>query len=484
MRKEYPISVCDRFIRGLNRRIIAGFQCMNPQHSNVHTLNGTYQHQQVAIILCAAQAAKNEVHQVQDIACGILGQGFLTNVVSVGAYPSQVEATQKYKTDMKGRGGGTKESLECWRCGGNHSWMKGGKFSCPWGNDPAVQAKAKEWYKAYKASSRGHRYKGRKGRVIKFKDMTKQQQKKLRKAVLAITAGDSTSSVTSAIMNLSNKSGTKSGPRVFLMVLVFSAALPPCRILPVPLQPLFPHITLVLGQDLNSSNCPVIHCIINTAVVLSTGNLHFFAIIAKAYPKTVAAIHTQADFLPIIFSGIVQQGGESVTTELMAAFHFHLPYLTREGSATSLLVVTGPNVIVNTILGLPFIQLTRMIINASDQVTELQALDTAPFLINYHQAMCTVPSVEPKANPAITSHADIIKKIEQIEQFYATDQHAAPSPPSILHPAKRARKVANNPPTSPAVGKVVSFGSIIELEPNYSVEAEPDELYKVPALPV
>jgi hypothetical protein len=127
----------------------------------------------------------------------------------------------------------------------------------------------------------------------------------------------------------------------------------------------------VLSQDVNSSNCPAIRCIINTAAVLSTGNLHFFAAIAKAYPKTVAAIHTAADFSPIILSGIVQQGSESVTTKLTVAFHFHLPYLTREGSLTSLLVATGPNVIVNTILSLPFIQQTRMIINASDQVAEL-----------------------------------------------------------------------------------------------------------------
>jgi hypothetical protein len=86
--KEYPISVCNCFIRGLNRHIIAGFQCMYPQHSTIHALNGTYQHQQLAIILHASQATKDEVHQVQDIARGMLGQGFLTNVVGVGAYPS------------------------------------------------------------------------------------------------------------------------------------------------------------------------------------------------------------------------------------------------------------------------------------------------------------------------------------------------------------------------------------------------------------
>ncbi len=294
--KEYPISVCNHFIRGLDRRIVAGFQCMYPLHSTVHALNGSYQHQQLAIILRAAQAAKDEVHQVQDIALGMLGQGFLTKVMGAGAYPSQAAATiQKYKSDTKGGGIGERKPLECWGCSGDHSWMKAGKIVCPRGNNPAVQAKAKELYEAYKASGRSRRYKEKKGRNVEFKDMTEQQQKKMHKAVLAITAAE-TSSVASAITNSSNKSGTKNGPKVFLMVPVFSTAPPACRILPVPLQPSSPHITLVLGQDVNSRNCPAIRCVINTAAALFTGNLHFFAAIAKAYPKTVAAIHTAANF--------------------------------------------------------------------------------------------------------------------------------------------------------------------------------------------
>ncbi len=135
----------------------------------------------------------------------------------------------------------------------------------------------------------------------------------------------------------------------------------------------------------------------------------------------------------------------------------------------------------STLLGLPFIQQTRMIIDASDQVAELRALDTAPFPIDYRRAMCTVPAVEPKANP-IAIHADVIKEIERIEQFYSADQHTAPSPPSIMQPAKRAREVASNTHPSPAaVGKAVSFGSAIK--PSYSVEADPDRLYDVPAFP-
>ncbi len=411
----------------------------------------------------------------------MLGQGFLTKVMGASAYPSQAEATiQKYKSDTKGGGIGGRKPLECWGCSSDHSWMKAGKIVCPRGNNPAVQAKAKEYYEVYKASGRSRGYKGKKGRNVEFKDMTEQQQKKMREAVLAITAMES-SSVASAITNSSNKSGMKNGPKVFLMFPVFSTAPPACRILPVPPQPSFPHITLVLGQDVNSSNCPAIHCVIDTAAALSTANLHFFAAIMKSYPKTVAAIHTAANFSPIILSSIVQQGGKSVTTELTVAFHFHLPYLTREESLTSLLMATGPNITVNTILGLPFIQQTRMIIDASDQVAELQALDTAPLPIDYRQATCTVPAIEPKANP-ITSHADVIKETERIKQFYAADQHAAPSPPSIMQPAKRAHEVASNTPPSPAaVGKAASFGSVIQ--PSYSVEADPDGLYNVPAFP-
>ncbi len=160
----------------------------------------------------------------------------------------------------------------------------------------------------------------------------------------------------------------------------------------------------------------------------------------------MAAIHTAADFLPIILSGIVQQGGESVTTKHTVAFHFHLPYLTREGSSTSLLVTTGPNVTVNTILGLPFIQQTRMIIDMSNQVAELRALDTAPFLMNYRQAMCTVPAVEPKANP-IASHADVIKVSRESSNSMPRTSTPHPAPLALCNrPSGPARLRATHRP--------------------------------------
>ena len=69
----YAISVCDRFIQGLDRRLLPCFRRMYPMHSTIHDLHGAYQRQQLPIILAAAQAAEDEVKGVQDIARGLLG---------------------------------------------------------------------------------------------------------------------------------------------------------------------------------------------------------------------------------------------------------------------------------------------------------------------------------------------------------------------------------------------------------------------------
>jgi hypothetical protein len=89
--KTYAISVCDRFIQGLDRRLLPCFRCMYPMHSTIHNLDGAYQRQQLPVILAAAQAAKDEVKGVQDIARGLLGQGFYANVPNndAAAYKSQ-----------------------------------------------------------------------------------------------------------------------------------------------------------------------------------------------------------------------------------------------------------------------------------------------------------------------------------------------------------------------------------------------------------
>ena len=158
-------------------------------------------------------------------------------------------------------------------------------------------------------------------------------------------------------------------PIIFVAdVVVLSSTSGSCDILLAPIVSNFPHILLQFGTEMGCSNCPVVQCVLDTAAALSTGNFHFVTAIAKQYPHCIAKIFVPQDYNPIVLSGIVQRGGESITTELTVGFQFHLPYVTRDGNTTSLLIATGPHVTVNMIVGLPFIQATRAVIDLSDNV--------------------------------------------------------------------------------------------------------------------
>jgi hypothetical protein len=224
-------------------------------------------------------------------------------------------------------------------------------------------------------------------------------------------------------------------------------------------------MVLQLGQVLGCSKCPAIRCVVNTAAVLNTGNLHYFAMIVKAFPHTVAAIYSAADHNPIILSGIIQQGSASVTTDLTVVFQFLMPYFMREGTPTALLVACGPNVTVNTILGLPFIQATKMVLDAADQVAELCALDMPPFPLDFRHAMCTVPAVggPPDVDSAIR-HAKVIDEVNRIKALYSNNIPTAPDtqkPAGILLPAKCTKSIKFD---SAFVddGSVVTVGSAID----------------------
>ena len=182
-------------------------------------------------------------------------------------------------------------------------------------------------------------------------------------------------------------------PRILIAdIAVLSSASDTKGILPAPIVSNFPHIQLQIGSSDEGADCPVIRCVVDTAAALTTGNFHFVAAVAKRYPHCVAKIYVPEDYNPIVLSGIVQRGGESVTTELSVGFQFHLPYLTREGEPTSILIATGPHVTVNLIVGLPFIQATRGIIDFADNVADLRALDAPPFPIEYRRATrCMYP---------------------------------------------------------------------------------------------
>ncbi len=91
----YAISVCDCFIKGLDKTLLTSFQKMYPHHSTVHNLLGSYQCHMLPGILAAAQAAEDECKQFQDIAHGMLAsQGFFASMPSgASVHASQAEQT-------------------------------------------------------------------------------------------------------------------------------------------------------------------------------------------------------------------------------------------------------------------------------------------------------------------------------------------------------------------------------------------------------
>ena len=244
-------------------------------------------------------------------------------------------------------------------------------------------------------------------------------------------------------------------PRILIAdVTVLSTATGTKGILPAPIVSNFPHIQLQIGSSDESADCLVIRCVVDTAAALTTGNFHFVAAVAKRYPHCVAKIFVPEDYNPIVLSGIVQRGGESVTTKLSVGFQFHLPYLTREGEPTSILIATGPHVTVNLIVGLPFIQATRGIIDFSDNVADLRALDAPPFPIEYRRATVHVPVMERGDEYPVhlaEAYGDVIKVVNALERdFGAVESMAdatAESRDGIC--GNRVVRFGSSPPTTP-----------------------------------
>jgi hypothetical protein len=209
-----------------------------------------------------------------------------------------------------------------------------------------------------------------------------------------------------------------------------------------------PHITLQLGTNLDCSNCPSIQCVIDNTSALSTGNYHFFSAIAKHYPHCVAKIFLPTDYSPIILSGIFQDDLRAITTDLAVAFQFHLPYPTQDGRRTSFIIATGPQVSVNTVLGLPLITTTGMIINTIDNVVEAKHHDCPPFRIDFRRATKTIPAIKEDATTHYVEFKDVQNVLAKTNAYITgvckRYQLVKPSKIHISKPHQRVGAVSNS----------------------------------------
>jgi hypothetical protein len=191
-------------------------------------------------------------------------------------------------------------------------------------------------------------------------------------------------------------------------------------------------------------------------------------------------IYVLKDYNPIVRSGIVQHGGDSVTTELTVGFQFHLPYLTKEGDPTSILIATGPHVTVNMIVGLPCIQATRDMIDLADNVAELRALNAPPFPLEYRRATVHVPAAigEGDKQPVhlASAHVNMINKINALERYFTSVNVTQASKVEIGHGSRHvhfgATPFRRNHPSPVANSDAGGRGFVVDPMDIYSDPSE------------
>ena len=109
-------------------------------------------------------------------------------------------------------------------------------------------------------------------------------------------------------------------------------------------------------------------------------------------------------------------------------FQFHLPYKATTGEETSFLIAMSPHISVNTILGLPFMQRTGMILDLIDNLAECKYLNCPVFPIDYWRMPNHVPVTDKmSATAQLAELVQIIAEITNLERYYEAKVQAGSS---------------------------------------------------------
>jgi hypothetical protein len=282
---QFPKSVCNALIDGLNKRFMAIFHRNYVNHTVLHDLQASYQRSQFPIILQAMQSAKDEVHSISAIArSSIVGQafkldalafpsqakqtlahylgGYSSNDGASGGYKSDGGASSGYRSDTSyplDRLGGSKGERDigqrdsCFGCKGIHPWMKNNMVVCPNADKPGIRVAAQAAYKKGLEKSKALCKNRKRNRSeVDYNKLSNSNKAKVKEAVLASISirvrndGDTTPSK-------ADSGGSRTKKPVILMVdiVVLLSATATCDILPAPIVSNFPHIHLQLGSNLD-----------------------------------------------------------------------------------------------------------------------------------------------------------------------------------------------------------------------------------------
>jgi hypothetical protein len=364
-------------------------------------------------MLSALIKTENDISNVLKIVSSARGGKQFHMVPSPGgtapAFPSVTE-----KTLIHYGGGGDESTMggettkgsfverRCFGCNGPHPWSKkeNGAYvvCCPNANKPGVRKQDTAQIKDFQ-SRRGRKHsKGAKRRnlnMVNWEDIPSKHHKVLLQqhhsgSVVTTDGGSVASSITGATGT--HTSGHRLGNVTLyqdVVVLAGTSLNPP---IPIAIHSPMAHITLRTGTSDKENDCPNLRCVFDTGAALSTANFHFMEAVVRQYPHILKRIYLPAEYFSIVLLGIVTSANDKpITMELSVRFKVHLPYLTKDGSKTSLLIATGPDVTMNLILGLLFIKATGMIGDFVNNVCQAKHLLCNLFPIDFKHATKSIP---------------------------------------------------------------------------------------------
>lgn len=451
--KTLPVSVCNKFIDGLDPRLSQYFEGFYPDHHKIHDLNGQSQRTHFELIYIAAMKAEQAYRVAGDTAHEAVGQTSGQSF-NASAYPSQAESTFAKYADPNSAAASSSRSRQgsnkCFGCGSpDHLWMDSNKnIICPKCDNPKIQKAAKDNFKAFRKSRKAAaQAKADKKREFNYDDLDEENKAKVKKQVFEAHPVEAASVVSSITLpsTASPSSPSASNPssrvhKTFVCYVPVMTVAPAKRILPVQVDTAFPHIELPLGH-IDGDQFPGIMGMVDSCAACTTGNFHYIAKIAKMYPHTLVRLYAPEDYSPIILSGVVSKDAIPVTTDLTIAFEFHIPFLTRDGSSASIIIAVGPDVSVNVIFGLPFIKTTGGILDLVSDRFEVHNLVSEPFPVVYLRSRNFVPKDDGHPPPS-TQYQNIIQEITRLEQYVtqvlpAPDRSVSFGPTTIGSPGQQ-----------------------------------------------
>jgi len=364
-----------------------------------------------------------------------------------------VNASQAEKTIQRYGGGDTSKRSpsgtyvpECFGCGGPHPYSKlvDGKYVviCPRADEPGVREKAEmniQMYQARKKRNAKNNKKRNNLNTVNWEDIPESRHDVLAAqhyASLHKVVPGSTSSAASTLTGSTSPGLIRRGNVTLHQDVVILSTQSSKPQIPIAIHSPMPHLIMQTGTSKEEKDY-------DTGASLSTANFHYMEAVVRQYPQILKAIYLPEDYAAIILSGIVTSSAAApITSELSVGFELHLPYITKDGNDTSLLVAAGPDVAVNLILGLPFIKATGMIIDFIDNACDAKHLICDPFPIDFRRATKSIPVIGDRdAGSHSVKFQEVLRALGFIKAYFAANASGTTSigthaviPPSIGAP--------------------------------------------------